>query len=134
MDKSLLYNECVFKAVKSSGPGGQHVNKTASKIELYFNIEHSQALNDKEKQRLLDKLSTKLSADGNIILTCQDSRSQHKNKDIAFKKLLEVLLENLKVSKKRKPTKIPKSVKIKRLKSKRANSEKKANRRKPNLD
>ena len=134
MDKSLLYNECVFKAVKSSGPGGQHVNKTASKIELYFNIEHSQALNDKEKQRLLDKLSTKLSADGNIILTCQDSRSQHKNKDIAFKKLLEVLFENLKVSKKRKPTKIPKSVKIKRLKSKRANSEKKANRRKPNLD
>ena len=134
MDKSLLYNECVFKAVKSSGPGGQHVNKTASKIELYFNIEHSQALNDKEKQRLLDKLSTKLSADGNIILTCQDSRSQHKNKDIAFKKLLEVLLENLKVSKKRKPTKIPKSVKIKRLKNKRANSEKKATRRKPNLD
>lgn len=134
LDKEALFQELNFKAIRSSGAGGQHVNKVASKVELTFNLAESLALNEMQKERLLKKLQSKLTNEGVLILQCDESRSQHKNKDIVVDRFFELLEKGLVVPKKRIPTKIPKSAIKKRLKSKRNLSEKKANRRKPDLE
>ena len=134
LDKEALLQELIFKAIRSSGAGGQHVNKVASKVELTFNLAESLALNEIQKERLLRKLQSKLTNEGVLILHCDESRSQHKNKDIVISRFFELFEKGLIVPKKRIPTKIPKSAIKKRLKSKRNLSEKKANRRKPDLE
>lgn len=133
-DKDALIQELTFKAVRSSGAGGQHVNKVSSKIELAFNLSESLVLSDLQKERLLKKLSSRLTKDHVLILQSDESRSQHKNKELAIKRFLDLIESGLKVPKKRIPTKIPKSVIKKRLKSKRKLSDKKANRKKPDLE
>ena len=134
MNSELLISELTFKAVRSSGSGGQHVNKVSSKVELHFFIENSSILNDEQKQLLLKSLKPRLTKDNELILQCDESRSQHKNKELVVKRFLELIKKGLIVPKKRKPTKIPKSVIRKRLKSKKIQSERKANRKKPGLD
>ena len=134
MDVALLKTELTYKFVRSSGSGGQHVNKVSSKVELYFNLKTSVALKDLEKLKLLDFLNNRLNKDGVLILTCSESRSQFRNKAIVTQRFLELIEAGLKEVKKRKSTKIPYAVKRKRLESKRKNSEKKANRKKPNMD
>ncbi len=134
VSEDALISELSFKAIRSSGSGGQHVNKVSSKIELSFNLEESLVLSDLQKERLLNKLSSRLTKDNVLILQCDESRSQHKNKELVIKRFLEIIKDGLKVPKKRIPTKISKSAIRKRLKSKRQLSEKKANRKKPNLD
>lgn len=134
MDVALLKTELTYKFVRSSGSGGQHVNKVSSKAELYFNLNASVALKDLEKLKLLDFLNNRLNKDGVLILTCSESRSQFRNKAIVTQRFLELIEAGLKEVKKRKSTKIPYAVKRKRLESKRKNSEKKANRKKPNMD
>ncbi|MCL4171476.1 UNVERIFIED_CONTAM: hypothetical protein GTU68_015739 [Idotea baltica] len=133
-NEKQLVSELSFKAIRSSGAGGQHVNKVSSKIELTFNLQDSSFLNEEQKERLKNKLRTRLTKENVLIIQCGESRSQHKNKQIAIKRFLLILKVGLIVPKKRRPTKIPKAVKIKRVKSKRYNSEKKTNRKKPNLD
>jgi ribosome-associated protein len=133
-DKSALILELTFKAIRSSGAGGQHVNKVSSKIELTFNLNESLVFNDEQKDRLLKKLQRKFTKDGLLILQCDESRSQHKNKDLVTKRFFDLLESGLFVPKKRIPTKIPKAVVKKRLKSKRNVSDKKANRQKPDLE
>ena len=78
---SDLITELSFKAIKSSGKGGQHVNKVASKVELSFNINTSKVLSDVEKERLLITLKSRLTNEGLLILQCGTSRSQHHNKN-----------------------------------------------------
>lgn len=134
MDSDQILKELQFKAVRSSGPGGQHVNKTASKIELSFNIQDSEGLRPEEKNRLEKKLAPRISSDGILILQCDETRSQHRNKKLVVERLLELLLENLKVPKARKKTKPSKSVIEKRLKAKQNNALKKASRRPPKID
>ncbi|WP_410505140.1 alternative ribosome rescue aminoacyl-tRNA hydrolase ArfB [Oceanihabitans sp. IOP_32] len=134
IDKEALLQEVKFKAIRSSGAGGQHVNKVSSKIELTFNVLKSIALSDRQKERLQQKLQHRLTKDGVLILQCDESRSQHKNKDLVIKRFFDVISKSLAVPKKRIPTKIPKSVIRKRLKYKRNLSEKKSRRRKPDLD
>lgn len=134
IDKEALLQEVKFKAIRSSGAGGQHVNKVSSKIELTFNVLKSIALSDRQKERLQQKLQHRLTKDGVLILQCDESRSQHKNKDLVIKRFFDVITKSLVVPKKRIPTKIPKSVIRKRLKYKRNLSEKKSRRRKPDLD
>lgn len=134
MNTEALIAECNFKAVRSSGAGGQNVNKVASKIELYFNLSASATLNEVEKLLLLQKLQSRLTKEGILILQCDESRSQHKNKSLAIDRLISILENGLKQPKKRKPTKIPKSVIKKRIKSKRNLSNKKALRKPPALD
>lgn len=129
-----IYNECVFKAVRSSGSGGQHVNKVATKIEVYFNVKDSLVLSVNQKEKMLDKLENKLSKQSELIITAQDTRSQFKNKQLAFAKLLDLLNSALVKVKKRKPTQVPKAVKIKRLKLKSSKSDIKKSRQKPKLD
>jgi len=132
LSQDAILKECTFKATRSSGAGGQHVNKVATKIELYFNIQNSSVLSIKQKEILISKL--KLTKDNTLVITSQDTRSQYKNKLNAIKKLFKTLANALKTDAYRIPTRTPKSVKLKRLKDKKNNSERKANRQKPNLD
>lgn len=133
-DEEVLIAELSFKAVRSSGAGGQHVNKTSSKVELSFRLLESAVLNEEQKELLIKNLKTKLTKDYVLILQCDESRSQHKNKTIVISRLLELIKKGLVVPKKRKKTRIPKSVKLKRLSKKRQNAEKKTNRRSPEVD
>ena len=118
-----LENECVLKAVRSGGKGGQHVNKVSSKIELSFDIANSQLLSEEQKNILLQKLASRLTLDGVLRITEETDRSQHVNRENVFVKLYSILEKALKPVKKRKKTKIPKAVKEKRLKSKKLKGE-----------
>lgn len=134
MDKNLLINELTFKAVKSSGPGGQHVNKTASKVEVHFHLTASSALSPSEILRLQEKLKNRITTEGFIILSCSESRSQHRNKAIVIQRFLKLISENLRIQKRRKKTKPTKGMIEKRLKAKKNQALKKANRKRPPLD
>ncbi|MFM2213325.1 MAG: hypothetical protein RL427_588 [Bacteroidota bacterium] len=131
MRTDQLLTELQFKAVRSSGAGGQNVNKVSSKVVLTFNLNASLAFSPEEKEWLFQKLHRKLSAESLLLITCDEDRSQLKNKTIVTKRFLELINQSLKVPKKRKPTKIPRSVIEKRIKAKRNLSETKQNRRKP---
>jgi ribosome-associated protein len=134
MNKEQIVKELNFKAIRSSGAGGQHVNKVSSKIELTFDLENSNSLTDDEKFLLKTKLSSKLTTENILILTVEETRSQHKNKELAIKKFVSLIETNLKKPKKRTPTKPSKSVIRKRLETKEKTSVKKALRKKPNFD
>jgi len=129
-----LEKEFNFKAIRSSGSGGQHVNKVATKIELSFSVSESLVLNQDQKALIIEKLYNRLTKDQVLILQCGETRSQLKNKRIAISRAFSILEAALEVKAERKPTKVPKSVIKKRLKNKKIQSEKKANRRKPNID
>ncbi|WP_295338175.1 alternative ribosome rescue aminoacyl-tRNA hydrolase ArfB [Flavobacterium sp.] len=131
MKTEVLLTELQFKAVRSSGAGGQNVNKVSSKVILSFDVKNSQALTDEEKLLLYSKLASKLTSEQLLILACDEDRSQLKNKTIVIKRFLELLKTALIVPKKRKPTQIPRAVIEKRIKAKRNLSEIKQNRRKP---
>ncbi|MFY8068864.1 MAG: alternative ribosome rescue aminoacyl-tRNA hydrolase ArfB [Flavobacterium sp.] len=133
MDKALLISEVTFKAVRSSGPGGQNVNKVASKILLSFDLVLSKALSEDEKALLQIKLASKLSQENILSITSQEDRSQLKNKEIATKKFLKIIENGLKIDKPRKETKIPRGIKEKRLNAKKVMSVLKQNRKKPNF-
>ncbi|MER3375723.1 MAG: alternative ribosome rescue aminoacyl-tRNA hydrolase ArfB [Allomuricauda sp.] len=133
MNKQQVHSELQFKAVRSSGAGGQHVNKVSSKVELSFDVPASEGLSDVEKERLLQKLKTRITNDGVLMLQCDEARSQHKNKDLVVKRFFEVLKKGLAVPKKRKATKPTKSSIEKRLKSKKKAAEKKAKRKPPDV-
>lgn len=133
MEAEKIISELQFKAVRSSGAGGQNVNKVSSKVVLTFNLNASPSLSEEEKLLLTEKLKSKLTSEGLLILNCDEDRSQLKNKEIVIKRFLKLIQNALIIPKKRKPTKIPRSVIEKRLKSKRTTSERKQNRRRPDL-
>ncbi|WP_323787167.1 alternative ribosome rescue aminoacyl-tRNA hydrolase ArfB [Psychroserpens sp.] len=133
-NEQALLNELTFKAIRSSGAGGQHVNKTASKVELTFDLESSEVLSEEQKDLLKINLETRLTKAFVLILQCGESRSQHKNKAIVIGRFLELITSNLIEDKERIPTKTPKAVKKKRLANKRKNAEKKTNRKPPQID
>lgn len=134
MDKNTILKELQFKAVRSSGAGGQHVNKVASKVELYFSIPESEGLTEFEKNLLAKNLSNRISKEGVLILSNSESRSQHSNKEKIIKQFFQEIKKGLIIPKKRKLTKISSSQKRKRLQEKKKHSEKKGLRKKTNLD
>jgi ribosome-associated protein len=134
METEKLLSELNFKAVRSSGAGGQNVNKVSSKVVLTFDLNASKALSDEEKALVLSKIASRFTADNILILNCDEDRSQIKNKTIVIKRFLEIIKNALIVPKVRKATKIPKSVIRKRIKDKKSISEIKQSRRKPNLE
>jgi ribosome-associated protein len=134
MDQDKILSELTFKAVRSSGPGGQNVNKVSSKVVLGFDLRNSQAITDIEKSRLMDKLASKLTIESILILNCDEDRSQLKNKEIVIKRFFEIIKKGLHVPKPRKPTNVPRSVIERRLKNKSTTSNVKLNRKKPDLD
>lgn len=134
MDVEALKSELSYKAVRSSGSGGQNVNKVASKVVLYFDLQASTVFNEDEKQLLIEFFSNRLNKKGVLILSSDQSRSQFRNKALVTQRFLELIEEGLKEDKERKLTKVPKAVKRKRLENKRKTSEKKANRKPPKID
>lgn len=133
MKTDALVAELHYKAIRSSGAGGQNVNKVSSKVVLTFDLNASLALTEEQKALISNKLATKLTSENKLILTCDEDRSQLKNKEIVTKRFFELIKKALVVPKKRKPTSVPKSVVEKRIKDKKTTSEIKNNRRKPNL-
>ena len=133
MNKEKILSELNLKAVRSSGAGGQNVNKVSSKIQLTFDLNNSQALDYEEKQLILDNLSNRLTLDNVLILNCDEDRSQLKNKTIITKRFLELIKTALVVPKERKETNATKGSIEKRLNSKKSVAEIKENRKKPDL-
>ena len=131
MNREILLRELEYKAVRSGGPGGQHANKTATKVELYFDVGQSEGLSNLEKERLLKNLASRLSKEHILQLQSEETRSQHKNKEIVTATFLNLIEKAVKKPKVRKKTKPTKASKIKRLKQKRKKSELKESRKNP---
>ncbi|MCK5846662.1 MAG: aminoacyl-tRNA hydrolase [Bacteroidales bacterium] len=123
-----LNSEFVFSFSRSSGPGGQNVNKVNTKVELRFNINNSTILSEYEKSIIISKLTKQISNDIELIVISQATRSQLSNKENAILKFYEIINTALKPQKKRKPTTVSKTAKEKRLKNKKVISEKKLRR------
>lgn len=107
------------------------MNKVSSKVELHFLVETSQAFSEEEKERVLKKLKSRLTNSNELILQSDESRSQHKNKELVTKRFLVLIEKAILKPKARKKTKPSKTSKLKRLREKKIKSEKKANRKDP---
>ena len=129
MNKEIIQTEIQYKAVRSSGAGGQNVNKVATKVQIQFFVEQSNGLTADEKTLLTEKLANRITKEGFIMGECGETRSQLKNKELCTQRLFLLLENALKKDKKRIATKIPKSVIKKRLEDKQRNAEKKQNRK-----
>ena len=125
--------ELEFQTSRSSGPGGQNVNKVESRVELRFRLAASELLTDEQKQTLQQKLASKLTAEGELLVVAQEDRSQLRNREIALRKFHELLAKALHKPKPRKATKPSKGAVRQRLESKKKHGEKKANRGKLNF-
>ena len=120
--------EIEVRTSRSSGAGGQHVNKTSSRVELSWNIALSKALDDDQRARLLSRLASRLSEEGAIRVVASDTRSQLRNREAAEKRLAETIAKALLVPKKRKPTRRPRAANEARLTEKKKQSDKKRER------
>jgi ribosome-associated protein len=121
----LIANELEFATSRSSGPGGQNVNKVNTKVTLRWNIQKSTHLTVEEKELLQQKLASRLTTDGTLLIIAQDKRSQLQNKEEALLKLEKMLKQAFAKRKKRKPSKPSKSSVQNRLDKKKKHSDKK---------
>ena len=119
MNIQALHKELSFRNSRSSGSGGQHVNKVETRVELCFPLKDSQVLNDAQKTLLSLRLARRLTKDGRLLIFSQRFRSQLMNRKAAIAQFDELILKNLQPEKKRKKLKTPQAEKEKRLKSKR---------------
>ena len=124
-DAAIPLDEIELRASRSSGPGGQHANVTASRIEAVFDVEASESLTAEQRSRLREKLGERVTA------VAQDARSQARNREIALERLRDKLSEGLRRPKKRRRTRPSRAAKERRLEGKRRTSERKAQRRRP---
>ena len=124
-----FYREFKFQTSRSSGPGGQHVNKVSSRVELRFNVQESQLLSDDDKGILYNKLATRINNDGILSIVVQADRSQIRNKQLAVEKFFDLLTQAFMPVKKRRPTKPSRGARERRLQAKRQGAEKKSRRR-----
>jgi ribosome-associated protein len=122
-------SELEVKATRSSGAGGQHVNKTASRIEITWNINNSRAITDEQREILTQRLTSRITAHGSIRVVASEFRSQKQNRDRAEVRLADLIRKALTPRKKRKPTRRPRAANEARLASKKLRSLKKNERR-----
>ena len=127
-------SELVMRASRASGAGGQHVNKTSSRIEISWNVNSSRSLTDDQRARLLARLSSRLSDDGSLRVVASDTRSQLRNREAAESRLAEAIRKALIVPKKRKPTRKPRAADEARLAEKKRHSDRKRERKRPITD
>jgi ribosome-associated protein len=132
-DIDLLISELQFQTSRSGGKGGQHVNKTESKVQLFFDVNNSKILSAEQKTRILKNAASYLTQGQILLLSCESSRSQHINKAEVIEQFIRIIVEAVKEPKQRKQTKVPNIEKEKRLKAKKTQSNKKQNRQNPDL-
>ena len=125
---SIPMSEIEMRASRSSGPGGQHANVTASRGEAVFDVEHSQALSPEQRDRLFNRLG------GRIDAVAQDARGQARNRELALARLADKIAAGLEVKPERRPTRPGRGAKRRRLEQKRRAGERKRLRRKPSPD
>lgn len=131
IDAELLASELMFTASRSSGPGGQNVNKVNSKVTLQFDVRNSAILTEEEKDTILRKLSTRITREGVLMISAQDARSQIQNKEFAIEKFTKILSKAFERKKARKATKPSKGAVQKRINKKKKQGEKKKWRQRP---
>jgi ribosome-associated protein len=125
---SLPLSEIELRASRSSGPGGQHANVTASRVEAVFDVESSTALDDAQRARLLERLGPLITA------VAQDARGQSRNRELALQRLAGKIAAGLRVQRKRRPTRPTRASRQRRLEQKRRTGERKQRRRRPSVD
>lgn len=129
LEQDNFIREFKFQTSRSSGPGGQHVNKVSSRVELRFNVSETQLLSESDKELLLKRLSTRISKEGILSIVVQIDRSQLRNKHLAIEKFFELVTKALIPETKRKIRKPSRRARERRLQAKHRDSEKKARRR-----
>ena len=129
MPFSIPDSELEFKASRSGGPGGQHVNQSSTKVEVRWNVKASSSLTDDQRELLLEKLASRIDTKGYIRVTAEERRSQLQNREAAIERLNTLVREGLKKPKPRKKTKPSKAAKEKRLEQKRRRSAQKKQRK-----
>lgn len=127
-------SELGFTASRSGGPGGQHANKTSSRVTIVWDVLHSVVLNDWQRERLLKRLAGRMSAEGVLQLDVDETRSQYQNRVLARLRLAALVVEALKVEKRRIATRPGKRAQERRLEKKKARGEIKKNRKRPDYD
>jgi len=133
VDRSLTIpgDELVIRATRAGGPGGQHVNTTASRIELRWDVMASRAPDEQQRARILEGLASRLTADGVLVLHASEHRSQHRNRVAALGRLRTLVADALVTPEQRRATRPTRGARRRRLDAKRARSETKALRRRP---
>jgi ribosome-associated protein len=128
---AIPLSELTFRASRSGGPGGQHVNTSSTRVELWWDAALSRSLSAEERARVQSRLANRLTEEGLLRIVSSATRSQARNKEAAIARFREVLSRALAVPKRRRPTKQPRAVKERRLAEKRKQSERKRERRRP---
>ena len=127
-------SELVARATRAGGPGGQHVNTSSTRIELFWNVRTSAALDDAQRALVAERLATRIDAEGTLRVVASASRSQRQNREAAEARLAELVRRALATPKKRVRTKPPRAAKEARLEAKKRNARRKAERRRKDWD
>jgi ribosome-associated protein len=131
---SIPRTELDVRVSRSSGAGGQHVNKTSSRVEIFWNVVASRAVSEEQRARLREKLASRLTAEGSIRVVASDMRSQSRNRELAEERLADLVRRALVIPRKRRATKPTRAAKEARLESKKRHSTKKRDRRNTVID
>jgi ribosome-associated protein len=131
---SIPRSELDVRVSRASGAGGQHVNKTSSRVEIFWNVRASRALSDDQRARLFERLASRLTTEGSIRVVASDMRSQSRNRDLAEERLAEMVRRALVIPKKRRATRPTRASKEARLEGKKRQSHKKRERQKKSFD
>lgn len=132
-DLSVPDTEVDLSFARAGGPGGQHVNTTATKVELRWDVDASEALTEEQKQRVREALGNRITKQGVLVLSASERRSQTRNREAVVARFAQLVGQSLATRAPRRPTKKPKAAKERRLQAKRERAEKKALRRNPDV-